>query len=113
MGTEGREDLFNNPNKEEKQKGNSDIEDAFNRESCIFFLSRFSRSDLLRKMSESDKEKILEVVEEKLTWLRENGDDAAAEELKTQKKELERCRSRSSLVSTSRRGRSPLPRNTN
>merc|ERR1712038_1357277 len=41
------------------------------------------------KLSESDKEKILEVVEEKLTWLRENGDDAAAEELKTQKKELE------------------------
>merc|ERR1712165_191097 len=27
------------------------------------------------KLSESDKEKILEVVEEKLTWLRENGDD--------------------------------------
>merc|ERR1712013_916535 len=41
------------------------------------------------KLSEIDKEKILEVVEEKLTWLRENGDDAAAEELKTQKKELE------------------------
>merc|ERR1712200_268138 len=41
------------------------------------------------KLSESDKEKILEAVEEKLTWLRENGDDAAAEELKTQKKELE------------------------
>merc|ERR1712107_623902 len=41
------------------------------------------------KLSESDKEKVLEVVEEKLTWLRENGDDAAAEELKTQKKELE------------------------
>merc|ERR1712107_326876 len=41
------------------------------------------------KLSESDKEIILEVVEEKLTWLRENGDDAAAEELKTQKKELE------------------------
>merc|ERR1712072_1560102 len=41
------------------------------------------------KLSENDKEKILEVVEEKLTWLRENGDDAAAEELKTQKKELE------------------------
>merc|ERR1712107_706774 len=41
------------------------------------------------KLSESDKEKILEVVEEKLTWLRESGDDAAAEELKTQKKELE------------------------
>jgi len=41
------------------------------------------------KLSESDKEKILEVVEEKLTWLRENGDGAAAEELKTQKKELE------------------------
>merc|ERR1712173_516455 len=41
------------------------------------------------KLSESDKEKIQEVVEEKLTWLRENGDDAAAEELKTQKKELE------------------------
>merc|ERR1712152_130681 len=41
------------------------------------------------KLSESDKEKILEVVEEKLTWLRENGDDAAAEELKTQRKELE------------------------
>merc|ERR1712107_457755 len=42
------------------------------------------------KLSESDKEKILEVVEENLTWLRENGDDAAAEELKTQKKELEK-----------------------
>merc|ERR1711902_132447 len=41
------------------------------------------------KLSESDKEKILEVVEEKLAWLRENGDDAAAEELKTQRKELE------------------------
>merc|ERR1712107_754413 len=64
------------------------------------------------KLSESDKEKVLEVVEEKLTWLRENGDDAAAEELKTQKKAWRRCRSRSSLVSTSRRGTSPLPRNT-
>merc|ERR1712107_668055 len=32
------------------------------------------------KLSESDKEKILEVVEEKLTWLRENGDGATAEE---------------------------------
>merc|ERR1712004_445431 len=63
------------------------------------------------KLSESDKEKILEAVEEKLTWLRENGDDAAAEELKTQKKELEEVSRRSLQVSTSRRGTSPLPRN--
>merc|ERR1712107_915803 len=36
-----------------------------------------------------ERQKILEVFEEKLTWLRENGDGATAEELKTQKKELE------------------------
>ena len=51
--------------------------------------SRILKSHSRSPLSESDKEKILEVVEEKLTWLRENGDDAAAEELKTQKKELE------------------------
>jgi chaperone protein DnaK len=41
------------------------------------------------KLSEDDKEKIVEIAEEKLTWLRENGDDATAEELKVQKKEVE------------------------
>jgi len=41
------------------------------------------------KLSEDDKEKIIEIAEEKLTWLRENGDDASAEELKAQKKEVE------------------------
>merc|ERR1719187_1430658 len=41
------------------------------------------------KLSENDKEKIVEIAEEKLTWLRENGDDATAEELKAQKKEVE------------------------
>merc|ERR1740116_611690 len=40
------------------------------------------------KLSEDDKEKIVEIAEEKLTWLRENGDDATAEELKVQKKEV-------------------------
>merc|ERR1712211_145021 len=64
------------------------------------------------KLSESDKEKILEVVEEKLTWLRENGDGATAEELKTQKKELEEVSQPIIAGSTSRRGTSPLPRNT-
>merc|ERR1712210_261016 len=37
------------------------------------------------KLSEDDKEKLVEIAEEKLTWLRENGDDATAEELKAQK----------------------------
>ena len=41
------------------------------------------------KLSEDEKEKIVEIAEEKLTWLRENGDDATAEELKAQKKEVE------------------------
>merc|ERR1711962_539090 len=41
------------------------------------------------KGGEEDKEKILEVVEEKLNWLRENGDEASAEDLKAQKKEME------------------------
>merc|ERR1712051_1057431 len=41
------------------------------------------------KLSEDDKEKLVEIAEEKLTWLRENGDDATAEELKAQKKEVE------------------------
>jgi len=41
------------------------------------------------KLSEEDKEKIISIAEEKLTWLRENGDDASAEELKAQKKEVE------------------------
>merc|ERR1711962_1022466 len=41
------------------------------------------------KLGEEDKEKILEVVEEKLNWLRENGDEASAEDLKEQKKEME------------------------
>ena len=41
------------------------------------------------KLGEQDKEKILEVVEEKLNWLRENGDEASAEDLKAQKKEME------------------------
>ena len=40
-------------------------------------------------LSEDDKEKLVEIAEEKLTWLRENGDDATAEELKAQKKEVE------------------------
>merc|ERR1712210_41864 len=40
-------------------------------------------------LSEDDKEKIVEILEEKATWLRENGDDATAEELKAQKKEVE------------------------
>ena len=40
-------------------------------------------------LSEYDKEKIVEILEEKATWLRENGDDATAEELKAQKKEVE------------------------
>ena len=41
------------------------------------------------KLGEQDKEKILEVVEEKLNWLRDNGDEASAEDLKAQKKEME------------------------
>merc|ERR1719391_69930 len=41
------------------------------------------------KLSEDEKEKIVEIAEEKLTWLRENGDDATAEELKAQRKEVE------------------------
>merc|ERR1711874_618634 len=41
------------------------------------------------KLSEDEKEKIVEIAEEKLSWLRENGDDATAEELKAQKKEVE------------------------
>merc|ERR1711874_723398 len=41
------------------------------------------------KLSDEDKEKIVEIAEEKLTWLRENGDDATAEELKAQRKEVE------------------------
>merc|ERR1719458_1129746 len=40
-------------------------------------------------LSEYDKEKIVEILEEKATWLHENGDDATAEELKAQKKEVE------------------------
>ena len=40
-------------------------------------------------LSEYDNEKIVEILEEKATWLRENGDDATAEELKAQKKEVE------------------------
>jgi len=41
------------------------------------------------KLGEEDKEKILEVVEEKLNWLKENGDEASVEDLKEQKKEME------------------------
>ena len=41
------------------------------------------------KLSDEDKEKISEVAEEKIAWLRESGDDATAEELKVQKKEVE------------------------
>merc|ERR1711936_757033 len=41
------------------------------------------------KLSDEDKEKIVEIAEEKLSWLRENGDDATAEELKAQRKEVE------------------------
>ena len=37
------------------------------------------------KLGEEDKEKILEVVEEKLNWLKENGDEASVEDLKEQK----------------------------
>ena len=41
------------------------------------------------KLGEENKKKILGVVEEKLNWLRENGDEASAEDLKAQKKEME------------------------
>ena len=41
------------------------------------------------KLGVEEKEKISEVAEEKIAWLRENGDDATAEELKVQKKEVE------------------------
>ena len=41
------------------------------------------------KLTEEDKVKITEAVTEKLGWLQENGDEATAEELKDQKKQLE------------------------
>merc|ERR1719341_459004 len=40
------------------------------------------------KISEEDKEKITEIVSEKIEWLREN-DEASAEEFKAAKKEIE------------------------
>lgn len=41
------------------------------------------------KLGDEDKEKLTELVEDKLNWLRENGDDATVEELKKQKKDIE------------------------
>merc|ERR1712038_481912 len=40
------------------------------------------------KISEEDKEKILEIVEDKLSWLKEN-EEASAEEMKSAKKDIE------------------------
>ena len=59
-------------------------------EYCYSLKKQVTDKDIFGGMlSEDDKEKLVEIAEEKLTWLRENGDDATAEELKAQKKEVE------------------------
>ena len=60
------------------------------KEYCYYLKNKVDNKDQWGGfLSEDDKEKIVEILEEKATWLRENGDDATAEELKAQKKEVE------------------------